>query len=115
MGKKTENKDGPLFNLINSDEPPFCSRMSPMTSEELEILDEMRDLKDQAREIKERLAGILPDWKQWIHKPLKATLSLEAKNHLQRLNELRTKWKEHEEAYEEARHRRMVALGHEDL
>jgi len=114
MGTKTEKKDELLFNLINNDEPSFCSRMSPMTSEELAILGEMRDLKDQARAIKEQLAGILPDWKQWIHSQQASTISYEAKAHIQRLEELRIKWKDREEAYQEARHRRMVALGHED-
>ena len=86
-----------------------------MTSEELEILAEMRDLKAQARAIKAQLAEILPDWKQWIHKPRNATITKPAKNYLQLLDELRIKWKECEQAYQEARHRRMVALGHEDL
>ena len=114
MGKKTEKRDDPLFNLIDTDDPVFCSRISPMTSEEFEILGEMRNLKEQARSIKEQLAGILPDWKQWIDSPQAHTIPDEARPNLQRLDELRIKWKDCEEAYQEARHRRMVALGHED-
>ena len=85
-----------------------------MTGEELEILAEMRSLKDQARVIKAQLAGISPDYKQWMHDPLNPAIPNEAKTRLQLLEELRTRWKEHEHAYQEARHRRMVALGHED-
>ena len=85
-----------------------------MTSEELEVLGEMRKLKAQAREIKAQLAEVLPDWKQWIHEPREASIPEEAKSHFQLLDKLRSRWKECEKAYQEARHRRMVALGHED-
>jgi hypothetical protein len=74
----------------------------------------MRNLKDQARAIKAQLANILPDWKQRINSPQAHTIPDRAKSHLQQLDELRIKWKDREEAYQEARHRRMVALGHED-
>jgi hypothetical protein len=85
-----------------------------MTSEELEILAEMRNLKDQARAIKAQLAAISPDYKQWMQNPLNPAIPNEAKIQLEHLDELRNKWKEREQAYQEARHRRMVALGHED-
>ena len=114
MINKADSNDDELFRVIDNDEPAFCSRMSPMTSEELEILAEMRDLKEQARAIKAQLADILPDWKQWIDSPQAHTIPDKARPNLQRLDELRIKWKDCEEAYQEARHRRMVALGHED-
>ena len=114
MSKEAEEKDDLLFRIIESDDPVFCSRMSPMTREELEILADMRDLKEQARTIKAQLAGILPDWKQCMNSPQAHTIPNEAKTHLKNLDELRIKWKEREGAYKEARHRRMVALGHED-
>ena len=114
MSKRTEAKDTSLFRLLESENPSFCSSMSPITSEELEILEDLRNLKKQAREIKSRLTEILPDWKQRIHESKETTLSTEAKSHIQVLEQLRVKWKEREEAWEEARHRRMVALGHEE-
>ena len=85
-----------------------------MTSEELVILADLRNLKKQAREIKSRLAEILPDWKRQIHESEETTLSTEARSCIQVLEQLRVEWKEREEDWEEARHRRMVALGYED-
>jgi transcriptional/translational regulatory protein YebC/TACO1 len=114
MNKKSDKRDSSPFNLIDSDQPTYCSRTSPMTSEELEILAEMRNLKAQARAIKAQLAKISPDYKQWMHIPLNPTIPDEAKTQLQLLDKLRNKWKEREHAYQEARHQRMVALGHED-
>jgi hypothetical protein len=114
MNKKSGIKSDPSFNLVDSEEPVYCSRKSPMTSEELEILAEMRNLKNQARAVRAQLAGISPDYKQWMHDPLNPTIPNEAKIRLQLLDELRAKWKEREQACQEARHRRMLALGHED-
>ncbi len=115
MNKKNERNDNPPFDLLDSDEPAFCSRKSPMTREELEILAEMRKLKEQARKIRSRLAKILPDWKQLDYKSPEDPIPREAKIHFKQLDELRIKWKEYELTYQEARHRRMVALGYEDL
>jgi hypothetical protein len=36
------------------------------------------------------------------------------KSHIRDLEQLREKWKEREDAWEQARHRRMIALGYED-
>ena len=115
MSKKAEEKDLPAFNLIDSPFPSLCTRTSPMTFEELEILAEMRKLKAQARAAKAQLARILPDWKQYAHNPQVEAIPEEAKAQLLLLDDLRIKWREREQAYKEARHRRMVALGHDDV
>ena len=114
MSKKAKVKDLPQLDLMDSPFPSLCSRTSPMTTEELEILAEMRKLKSQARAVKSQLARILPDWKEIIHNRRKAAISGEAKTHLQHIDELRVQWEKLEQEYKEARHRRMVALGHED-
>lgn len=114
MTKDSEEREPLLFRILESDSPGFCSSVSPMTSEELDILKDMRDLKKQARDIKLQLSQILPDWKQWIDKSEALIPSGEAKSCIQAFRQLRERWKELEAAWEQARHRRMVALGHED-
>jgi hypothetical protein len=113
MSKKAEEKNLPAFSLIDSPFPSLCPRTSPMTTEELEILAEMRKLKAQARAVKSQLARILPGWKQYVHS--QTAIPGEAKTCLDLLDDIRMKWKKLEQAYKEARHRRMVALGHEDI
>jgi hypothetical protein len=112
--KNAAEKDTSLFRLLGNESHDYCSRTSPMTHEEFEILAALRMIKKQAREIKSRLAAISPDWKQWLVGPEPPDISSEARLHVRELEQLRTKWKEREEAWEKARHRRMVALGHED-
>lgn len=114
MSKKEEKTENASLKLVDSSEPAFCSRKSPMTREELDILAEMRELKEQARTIKVRLSGILPEWKERIHRAHNPAIPNEARTCLHLLDELRIRWKEREQAYQAARHRRMVALGHED-
>jgi hypothetical protein len=114
MTKEAEEKEPLLFRILESDKAGFCSSMSPITSEELEVLKDMRELKKRARKIKLHLSQILPDWKQWIDKSEAPILSGEAKSYIQDFRQLRERWKDLEAAWEEARHRRMVALGHED-
>jgi hypothetical protein len=114
MSKKKERNGDMSLEVIDSSESAFCSRKSPMTSEELEILAEMLTLKTEARRIKLRLSDILPEWKGRIHEADNPAIPDEAGDCLHLLNELRIRWKERERAYQEARHRRMVALGHED-
>jgi hypothetical protein len=86
-----------------------------MTDEEVEILEQLRSIKIQAREIKSRLATVCSEWKQWINDPGGSQIPEEAKSQLRLLEELRVQWKRLEQDYKEARHRRMLALGHEDL
>jgi hypothetical protein len=112
--KSAAEKDTSLFRLLANESHDFCSRTSPMTHEEFEILAALREIKKQTREIKSRLAAISPDWKQWLAGPERSDISGEARSHIRELEQLRIKWKECEEAWEKARHRRMVALGHED-
>jgi hypothetical protein len=114
MRKKIDREKSEPFRLLHSAEPTLCPRGSPMTSEELEILADLRSIKMQARRIKSHLAGMQAEWQQWIHDPEKACIPEEAKPYLQHLMELRSRWKRRELDYREARHRRMVALGHED-
>jgi hypothetical protein len=86
-----------------------------MTSEEVEILAQLRSIKMQAREVKSYLAAIRPEWKKWLNNPEETSIPKEATTQLQRLEKLRTEWRRLEQAYRDARHRRMLALGHEDL
>ena len=84
-----------------------------MTSEELEILAELRSIKEQARGLKSRLAGMKSDWKLWLDNPERSEIPNAAKPHLKRLAELKARWKDRARDYEKARRRRMIALGYE--
>ena len=114
MDKKAKGKKPALFTILETDNSVFCSSNSPVTSEELEILADLRRIKAQARTVKTSLSGIRSDWKQWLHNPAGTEIPDEAKPHLRLLAELQAEWRNREKDYQEARHRRMVALGHED-
>jgi hypothetical protein len=114
MGQRLDKKDS-SSKLGYSEISSHCPNASPMTSEEVEILAKLRSIKMQAREVKSYLAAKRPDWKKWINDSEETAIPKEATTQLQYLEELRTKWKRLEQAYKEARHRRMLALGHEDL
>jgi hypothetical protein len=86
-----------------------------MTPEEIDILERLRSIKMQARVIKSRLTATHPEWKQWVHEPEANRIPEEARSQIQLLEELKVRWKRLEQGYKEARHRRMIALGHEDL
>jgi hypothetical protein len=102
-----------LLDLPVLDNPSFCSRVSPMTGEELEILSDLRNMKEQARVIKSRLAAMKCDWKLWVDNPEAAEIPGSARLHIKRLAELIARWRIRAHDYEEARRRRMIALGHE--
>ncbi len=84
-----------------------------MTSEELEILADLRGIKEEARVIRVHLANMHSDWRLWIQHPGKPEIPGTAKPYLKRLAELKTQWRDQAQAYEKARRRRMIALGHE--
>ncbi len=114
MKKKLENEEAFPFYLPVLDNPAFSSSMSPVTNEELAVLADLRKIKEEARTIQSQLAGIHSEWKLWINDTEGSAVPREASALLQHLKELRAKWKERAQAYEEARRRRMIALGHEN-
>ena len=96
------------------------------TPEEEEVLARLRELKEQARELRGKIRGIDQTIeKELFEKPdhtltgsekerknTQAELYEEWKSCSQRLQELRTVWKEWQVRKEEAYRRKMIMLGH---
>ena len=79
---------------------PASTDTHVMTKKELEILDAMREVKEGAREVKDRMRSIIAEDEQG------AELQ-------QRLKDLQTRWRDLDAEREAAAQERMRMLGHE--
>lgn len=125
-----ESKDNacvPCEVFVGGPKPDACLRFKEyLTPEEEEVLSMLRQLKEQARALRGKIRGLdrVLD-KALLSKP-EESLSQGEKDHYraqkdlyekwkacsEQLEELRAIWKEWEARREEARHRKMVLLGH---
>jgi len=87
-----------------------------ITTEEAEILAVMRSLRDEALPIKMRVAELRKRIQEKGRQPPGSdeSLLLRLSREETRLEELRKEWDRWKQKRDEARHRRMVILGHEE-
>jgi len=115
MSNNNKGNEARQLRLSQRDSCSLCLlKTSPFTEEELGILSDLRQIKQQARTIKSRLNDIQPDWKSRINDRVVPLPAGEAEILIRRLGELRAEWSDRIQRYEQASHRRMVILGHED-
>lgn len=99
--------------LSTDDERSYScsSKPDPFSSEELEIFDQLRMLKDEMRDINRCLEEIKAAQNGQALSPQKLE---EKQQYLERLQALRNEWTRLKKKREEAYIRRMIALGHHD-
>ena len=95
------NEDHEDFKFKNCS--PSCKPIEIPTEEECEALDALRNIKNQVRELKKRLADLAGKGDDALNE--KASLETE-------LDGLKSKWKEWEIKRDQAARERMIRLGH---
>jgi hypothetical protein len=85
---------------ISDKSPHGCKRVQVPTEEEVAALNAMRDIKKEARSLKERMQSLQVDSRE--------RLELQ-----ERIDRLKTEWSGWEEKRKAEAKRRMILLGHE--
>ncbi len=85
-----------------------------LTSEEARILADMRVLRDEALSVKARIRQLESGMEEARSSEERAGLKEQLQRETDTLETMRGRWKILSKARDEARHRRMVILGHEE-
>ena len=101
-------------DCISSQETPCTKLKEYVTRDEEEILAEMRAIRKEAQELKDRINDL--EGQGSTDTPQPGIQSKENELHIltEKLKSLKENWKRLDMQREEARHRKMVSLGHEE-